>query len=49
MNELYIHGDENKINKKQIEKVANEKFGDWLGWHSNIYFIGEESCNNKLI
>ena len=38
MNELYIHGDENKINKKQIEKVANEKFGDLAGLAQQYLF-----------
>lgn len=32
MNELYIHNfDENKVNKKEIEKLAEEKFGDLQG------------------
>ena len=32
MNELYIKKeDENKVNKKEIEKVANEKFGNLAG------------------
>ena len=32
MNELYIkNADENKVNKKEIEKVANEKFGNLAG------------------
>jgi len=38
MNELYIHGDENKINKKQIERVANEKFGDLAGLAQQYLF-----------
>ena len=38
MNELYIHGDENKINKKQIEKVAHEKFGDLAGLAQQYLF-----------
>ena len=32
MNELYIKNeDENKVNKKEIEKIANEKFGSLAG------------------
>lgn len=32
MNELYIHGiDETKVNKKEIESIAKEKFGDLEG------------------
>ena len=32
MNELYIHNvDETKVKKEQIEKIANEKFGDLAG------------------
>ncbi len=32
MNELYIKNEnENKVNKKQIEKIANEKFGNLAG------------------
>ena len=32
MNELYIKNpDENKVNKKEIERVANEKFGNLAG------------------
>ena len=32
MNELYIHNiDENKVNKKEIQKIANEKFGNLQG------------------
>ena len=32
MNELYIkNADENKVNKKEIEKIANEKFGNLAG------------------
>jgi len=32
MNELYIkNADENKVNKKEIEKLANEKFGALAG------------------
>ena len=38
MNELYIHGDENKVNKKQIEKVAHEKFGDLAGLAQQYLF-----------
>ena len=38
MNELYIHGDETKVNKKQIEKVAHEKFGDLAGLAQQYLF-----------
>lgn len=32
MNELYIkNSDENKVNKKEIERIANEKFGNLAG------------------
>jgi N-glycosylase/DNA lyase len=32
MNELYIkNADENKVNKKEIERIANEKFGNLAG------------------
>lgn len=38
MNELYIHGDESKINKKQIEKLAHEKFGNLAGLAQQYLF-----------
>ena len=38
MNELYIHGDENKINKKQIEQIAKEKFGNLAGLAQQYLF-----------
>ena len=38
MNELYIQGDEGKINKKQIEKIAHEKFGDLAGLAQQYLF-----------
>ena len=38
MNELYIHGDEGKINKKQIEKLAHEKFGNLAGLAQQYLF-----------
>ena len=38
MNELYIHGDENKISKKQVQKIANEKFGNLAGLAQQYLF-----------
>ena len=39
MNELYIHDkDENKVSKKEIEKIANEKFGDYKGLAQQYLF-----------
>ncbi len=39
MNELYIHNkDENKVSKKEIEKIANEKFGDYKGLAQQYLF-----------
>ena len=39
MNELYIKNeDETKVNKKQIEKIANEKFGDLAGLAQQYLF-----------
>ena len=39
MNELYIkEKDENKVNKKQIEKIANEKFGNLAGLAQQYLF-----------
>ena len=38
MNELYIHGDENKISKKQIEQIAKEKFGNLAGLAQQYLF-----------
>ena len=39
MNDLYIHNeDEAKVNKKQIEKIAQEKFGDLAGLAQQYLF-----------
>lgn len=39
MNELYIHNkDENKVSKNEIEKIANEKFGDYKGLAQQYLF-----------
>ena len=38
MNELYIHGDENKISKKEIAEVANQKFGNLQGLAQQYLF-----------
>ena len=39
MNDLYIHNeDETKVNKKQIEKIAQEKFGDLVGLAQQYLF-----------
>ncbi len=39
MNDLYIkEKDENKVNKKQIEKIANEKFGNLAGLAQQYLF-----------
>ena len=39
MNDLYIHNqDETKVNKKEIEKIANEKFGDLAGLAQQYLF-----------
>ena len=47
MNELYIKNeDETKVNKKELEKLAHEKFGNLL--LNNIYFIGREKHKKRL-
>ena len=39
MNDLYIkEPDENKVSKKEIEKLANEKFGDLAGMAQQYLF-----------
>ncbi len=39
MNDLYIHNqDETKVNKKEIEKIANEKFGNLAGLAQQYLF-----------
>lgn len=39
MNDLYIHNDdETRVNKKQIEKIAQEKFGDLAGLAQQYLF-----------
>lgn len=39
MNELYIHNqDENKVSKKEIQRIANEKFGDLQGLAQQYLF-----------
>ncbi len=39
MNELYIHNqDENKVSKKEIQKIANEKFGNLQGLAQQYLF-----------
>ena len=39
MNDLYIQNkDETKVNKKQIEKIAREKFGDLAGLAQQYLF-----------
>lgn len=38
MNDLYIHGDESKISKKQIENLANQKFGNLAGLAQQYLF-----------
>ena len=39
MNDLYIKNeDETKVDKKQIEKIANEKFGDLAGLAQQYLF-----------
>ena len=39
MNDLYIHNeDENKVSKKQIEKIAEEKFGNLAGLAQQYLF-----------
>ena len=39
MNDLYIRNeDETKVNKKQIEKIAKEKFGDLAGLAQQYLF-----------
>ncbi len=39
MNDLYIHNqDETKVNKKEIEKIAKEKFGDLAGLAQQYLF-----------
>ena len=39
MNDLYIKNkDENKVSKKQIEKLANQKFGDLAGLAQQYLF-----------
>ncbi len=39
MNDLYIkENDEKKVNKEQIRKIANEKFGDYMGLAQQYLF-----------
>ena len=38
MNELYIHGDESNISKKQIETIARQKFGNLAGLAQQYLF-----------
>lgn len=38
MNDLYIQGEEEKVSKKQIEKMAKEKFGDLAGLAQQYLF-----------
>ena len=39
MNDLYIHNeDETKVNKKEIEKIAQEKFGQLAGLAQQYLF-----------
>ena len=39
MNDLYIKEiDENKVNKKQIEQLAKEKYGDLAGMAQQYLF-----------
>lgn len=47
MNELYIHNpDENKVSKIQIQKLADEKYGDLQGLAQQYLFYWER-CLNK--
>ena len=46
MNDLYIHNkDENKVNKKEIEKLAKEKFGDLEGIAQQYLFYWRRENN----
>lgn len=46
MNDLYIHNeDENKVNKKEIEKLAKEKFGDLEGIAQQYLFYWKRENN----
>ncbi len=47
MNELYIHGEESKINKKQIEKLAKEKFGNLAGMAQQYLFYWRRDITIK--
>ena len=48
MNELYIKNeDETKVNKKQIEKLAHEKFGNLAGIAQQYLFYWKEKHNRK--
>ena len=38
MNELYIHEEEDKVNKKHVLKIAEEKFGDLAGLAQQYLF-----------
>jgi len=46
MNELYIHNeDENKVNKKLVLKIANEKFGNLCGIAQQYLFYWKRGWN----
>lgn len=46
MNDLYIHNDdENKVNKKEIEKLAKEKYGDLEGIAQQYLFYWKRENN----
>ena len=38
MNELYIHKEEAKVNNKEIQKIAYEKFGTLAGLAQQYLF-----------
>lgn len=50
MNDLYIkQDDENKVSKKQIEKLAEEKFGNLAGLAQQYLFYWRREANLKKI
>ena len=49
MNELYIKNeDETKVNKKELEKLAHEKFGNLAGIAQQYFFIGRGKHKKRL-
>ena len=48
MNDLYIQNDdENKVNKKEIEKLAKEKYGNLEGIAQQYLFYWRRGVTNE--